>query len=711
MALSFRVEPTPGVRLISRSVGAAAFVFAAAAWWAFPPGSHFADMAQAWGMALAAGFLLARPLAGLRLGAGRFWTAAAALLLGSALLSWITSPWPGAGREPIWRLAACLVLAAAAARWAAAGRQTFTAAAGAFLLAVAVVYLVNVAIHPRGAHAYPFGNGNIAGGFLAPVFTAVWAYILFHFERMRPRGRAHGRPPAAARWAAAVLVALSGWGVWASDSQSAWAAAAFGASLAAWRRFAGNGRWPLFAAAGGGVAAAGLACAWLSLPDHPHRSRAEYLRYETTAGYRIMMAEGAVSAWRESPWLGWGPGAFFQVFTRHRPDDFFASRRIGTWENDPHGGYWRLLVEEGVVGLAAHGTVLIWALRRGWVCADPLRAAAACGLACAMANDVVSIASFLPQVQALQWILVFVAAGAGRSTEPSAPARPVGGWRHAAWGALALFWWVEAVGRRGTWFHEAAAGHQAFQEGISAPDVPAARRAYAAAALRFDRACADMERVGEGSALLPNAAYMLARSRLRSGDAAGALRAHRRVERHTAAFSNLDLERGKVYALLGDRARAAACFRRYARVRLYEPRFYWRNVSPPPMGDLRDAAYWGGFGEALARAQALRRWDLEIASTRAVFARRAGDVAALAAATAAADRLYREARDIQDFAGIGAYAKHCESIDPTRARAVLDDYLAEHPGHPEASFYRDALLRRLPAPEGASGAPPTPEVR
>jgi O-antigen ligase len=182
--------------------------------------------------------------------------------------------------------------------------------------------------------------------------------------------------PPEARAGAVVAAVGTAAGVALTGSRAAWGAVLLGAGLVVVGRR--RARWPAVTAALG-VTLLAIVVA-LAIWLRPQAASGA-VPLDVASRSRLAAWSQAAGLWHERPWIGWGPGSYTEVYTRHhaRPADarFHA-----------HSAYLHVAVETGLLGLA--GTLWLAAAvfagsgrRPGPT--GPMVAAARVGLVCGFA--------------------------------------------------------------------------------------------------------------------------------------------------------------------------------------------------------------------------------------------------------------------------------------------------------------------------------------
>ncbi len=627
---------------------------------AYLQANDFPPYLQSWGMGAAA-LLLLPGLAARRLPVS--WI----LFLSVSALAAVAGETGGAGREPLFRLLSVGAIAVSVAPLLGGPGQAPRAFFWGWISLVAILYLRVCLEEGAGIHGFPFGNTNLAGGFFV-------GPLVFGVSLLLARGRATDF----SRWLAVLGVVAAAMALAVSDSQSAWLPAGGGILLVVLRRLSVRRRLALLCACVACAVVAGL-WAWSTIPDHPLRTRQEYLRYESSAGARLLIWEGATRAFLAAPVLGHGPGSFPFVFPSFRSTDHFASGSIGLWEPNAHNLFLDLLVETGLLGCAAFLWVCLRALRAGFASGSDVRRASAVAAVAILANGLVSVAPSGPQGQLLLWIFLAVADGWGTEGKDR---RQESGVRRLVMAGIALVWMKIAVCDRGEWLLAAARGHLAVREGQAA-----------VAAARFGEAVSLMEKAGEGSPLLPNTLLALANARAAGGDPVGAIAACRQARPFAEAFPVFDLLEGRVRGSLGDRDGAARAYAAYARVRLFDRVLFADDLWANAGRDRPPAFYWSPFLEPLARAARIRRWDLEVVSMRGILLAEAGRAEDASSARREADAVYGAAEHLQGASGIVAYARLWYPVDPAKAEAILSRWEAARGPDATVTMFLDRIRK------------------
>lgn len=182
----------------------------------------------------------------------------------------------------------------------------------------------------------PYGTmeeGNIFGAHSAAWLVGLLALVLLHplWTRRQKIGL----------WAGAAITALA---VVASLSRGAWVALIVGMMLLAFvYARAGHGRATYIGLAIALLVIAGVIAGLLVLDQQAVITRLQTfanLRIDATVSMRLQTYAFGLSDWRRYPWLGWGPGTFYQLY-----GDFWG---MPAWLSNM---IVRTLQETGLIGL------------------------------------------------------------------------------------------------------------------------------------------------------------------------------------------------------------------------------------------------------------------------------------------------------------------------------------------------------------------------
>ncbi len=375
-----------------------------------------------------------------------------------ASASWRISVWgrtQGADGYALYTIAAFLVVLAATAAFVRTRPQVgrmIGAVAVAGTAVGAYALLQRVGLDPWDfpvwfREASTLGNPIFAGQFLlvTSLVTVAGALAFGQGGEAFSRWLLIGGAAAAAVQLTALLLTLSR-GPWVG-----WAAGAAVLLVVAWK---GPGPWQARRAAGllGVAAAGGLALMLaVSLVDSPGTTRSDLghvssraasiftAAAETGFSNRFDIWRGTAVVFVSHPWfagesdkltwlrplVGYGPDLFRSVFPlRENPDlHLFAFA---------HNHYLHLLLEVGILGLAAFGTLMATALRLAWLLRrhpEPWVRWLALGIGSAIVGWLVAAVPGIPRISdlALVWALtglLFALSPAGTGSAAAAPEAP-----------------------------------------------------------------------------------------------------------------------------------------------------------------------------------------------------------------------------------------------------------------------------------------------
>jgi len=329
------------------------------------------------------GLLLVRPASvGAMLSASGLGVPMLFLLAWSGLsTAWSPAPW--AAIRPLVEMStlALAVVAFANLLGRPRVRRWFSATYGASAAVACVAFALLFEGPARNIGAYPFANPNLAAGFAIIPMSVGLAYALAAmWRRVRPRAGMLGAVVAGAG-AAAIL---------ASGSAAGRVAAGGAVVLVLLFSFGGRFRWR------GLLVLAGLgAIGLVALVWHPE-SRA-WMTRELGARPIIWRASGRLAA--EHPLRGLGVGSFVVEFSRVHPAELSAHEHRSDVVHTAHSLPLHVLVELGIVGLAAAGWLALAAARNARKAARriseseaPLLVGAVCGGAGMLAHGLVAVA-------------------------------------------------------------------------------------------------------------------------------------------------------------------------------------------------------------------------------------------------------------------------------------------------------------------------------
>ncbi|MBI4615500.1 MAG: O-antigen ligase family protein, partial [Planctomycetes bacterium] len=286
-------------------------------------------------------------------------------------------------------------------------RAAFLALYGVLCAAAAVAYLVSFRVGPHGpGYDFPFGNANVAAGFL--VVPAVAAATFCADFRRRRRG-----PGTAVSFA--VLAALVA-AIVRSEAKAAWLGGLAGAWLGIFLVSGPRGR-----KASAAIASAAILLLVLFFTLVPARrddlTDSIDVRTDIWRGTWRMISEGPIPLF-----AGRGPGSFLAEFPRHEPIESDAHRMWASDTEDPHSLPLAIWCETGLFGLVVFAALLatgaaaaVSGLSRAARPFDRASLAAAAGslLAFVLAGSV-DVAPHYAPVAMNAWIAVALLVAAGR---------------------------------------------------------------------------------------------------------------------------------------------------------------------------------------------------------------------------------------------------------------------------------------------------------